>query len=93
MDISRTGANTWAGRHHTMTNTTPTPASDPAPSAEDGTRAPSSWHTALWVVVVLSVLSNLLASFGDDIRVNLACGLVTLTAATLLALRYWRARR
>ncbi|MGA5810511.1 hypothetical protein ACPC3D_29495 [Streptomyces cellulosae] len=60
------------------------------PKASDN----SATHTALWTVVAVSGVANLVASVAQaSLVVNLATGLVTLAALTALGTRYLRARR
>ncbi|MCI3153545.1 hypothetical protein ELQ39_17675 [Streptomyces sp. GB4-14] len=54
----------------------------------------SATHTALWSVVAVSGVANLVASVAQaPLVVNLATGLVTLAALTALGARHLRARR
>ncbi|MEV5335662.1 hypothetical protein [Streptomyces werraensis] len=54
----------------------------------------SATHTALWALVAVSGVANLVASVAQaPLVVNLATGLVTLAALTALGTRYLRARR
>ncbi|MGA5710807.1 hypothetical protein ACPCK8_30785 [Streptomyces cellulosae] len=54
----------------------------------------SAAHTALWALVAVSGVANLVASVAQaPLVVNLATGLVTLAALTALGTRYLRARR
>ncbi|WP_369247953.1 hypothetical protein [Streptomyces sp. R41] len=51
-------------------------------------------RTLLWVVVVISAVSNMAASYGDaDTWVHLACGAVTVLCGGTLAVRSLRGRR
>ncbi|MEU1260769.1 hypothetical protein ABZ473_01530 [Streptomyces cellulosae] len=60
------------------------------PQAPDNFEA----HTALWALVAVSGVANLVASVAQaPLVVNLATGLVTLAALTALGTRYLRARR
>ncbi|MBQ0827241.1 hypothetical protein [Streptomyces tagetis] len=76
-----------------MTNDTSASATAHAPDTGGPRSGTSLSQKILWSVVVLSALANLAASFGDDLRINLLCGLTTAVAATLLALRFRRGRR
>ncbi|MFI0505713.1 hypothetical protein ACH3WN_23095 [Streptomyces albogriseolus] len=54
----------------------------------------SATHTALWALVAVSGVANLVASVAQaPLVVNLATGLVTLAALTALGTRHLRARR
>ncbi|MDU0300504.1 hypothetical protein [Streptomyces sp. PAL114] len=54
----------------------------------------SATHTALWAVVAVSGVANLVASVAQaPLVVNLATGLLTLAALTALGIRHVRARR
>ncbi|WP_228917714.1 hypothetical protein [Streptomyces sp. DH20] len=60
------------------------------PKASDNFAA----HTALWALVAVSGVANLVASVAQaPLLVNLATGLVTLAALTALGTRHLRARR
>ncbi|MEU3919635.1 hypothetical protein [Streptomyces sp. NPDC029004] len=51
-------------------------------------------RTLLWIVVVISAVSNMAASYGNaDTWVHLACGAVTVLGAGTLAVRNLRGRR
>ncbi|MFF8544070.1 hypothetical protein ACF060_27655 [Streptomyces werraensis] len=54
----------------------------------------SATHTALWALVAVSGVANLVSSVAQaPLVVNLATGLVTLAALTALGARHLRARR
>ncbi|MEU9549311.1 hypothetical protein AB0D88_09780 [Streptomyces werraensis] len=54
----------------------------------------SATHTALWALVAVSGVANLVSSVAQaPLVVNLATGLVTLAALMALGTRYLRARR
>ncbi|MFI9266544.1 hypothetical protein ACIG5C_19535 [Streptomyces werraensis] len=54
----------------------------------------SATHTALWALVAVSGVANLVSSVAQaPLVVNLATGLVTFAALTALGTRYLRARR
>ncbi|MFH9852652.1 hypothetical protein ACH4NV_02120 [Streptomyces althioticus] len=60
------------------------------PKASDN----SATHTALWALVAVSGVANLVSSVAQTpLVVNLATGLVTLAALTTLGARHLRARR
>ncbi|ALV51161.1 hypothetical protein OIE82_19035 [Streptomyces althioticus] len=60
------------------------------PKASDN----SATHTALWALVAVSGVANLVSSVAQaPLVVNLATGLVTLAALTTLGARHLRARR
>ncbi|MEU5460354.1 hypothetical protein ACH41C_17630 [Streptomyces althioticus] len=60
------------------------------PKASDN----STTHTALWALVAVSGVANLVSSVAQaPLVVNLATGLVTLAALTALGVRHVRARR
>ncbi|KEG41455.1 hypothetical protein [Streptomyces griseorubens] len=60
------------------------------PKASDN----SATHTALWALVAVSGVANLVSSIAQaPLVVNLATGLVTLAALTTLGARHLRARR
>ncbi|NEC50832.1 hypothetical protein G3I18_19995 [Actinospica acidiphila] len=60
------------------------------PKASDN----SVTHTALWALVAVSGVANLVSSVAQaPLVVNLATGLVTLAALTTLGARHLRARR
>ncbi|WP_431991451.1 hypothetical protein [Streptomyces albogriseolus] len=62
----------------------------PHPKASDN----SAIHTVLWALVAVSGVANLVASVAQaPLVVNLATGLVTLAALTVLGTRHLRARR
>jgi len=51
-------------------------------------------RTLLWIVVVISAVSNMAASYGNaDTWVHLACGAVTVLGAGTLVVRNLRGRR
>ncbi|MFI6369742.1 hypothetical protein [Streptomyces sp. NPDC050546] len=51
-------------------------------------------RTALWLVLVISTVGNMAASFGAaSTQVHLMCGAVTALCATALVTRHVRARR
>lgn len=74
-----------------MTNTDPYPLHqrrDTAPTRADIARS------LLWVLVVLSAVANMAASFsGAHTWVNLSCGAVTVLAGGTLVVRSLRGRR
>ncbi|GAA2267516.1 hypothetical protein GCM10010145_47500 [Streptomyces ruber] len=72
--------------HNVSTNTPDTSG------AADAT-APDFVRAALWTVVVLGCLGNMVASFHDNLPVHLTCGVVILLAAGALVARALRARR
>ncbi|GGQ91043.1 hypothetical protein AB0G19_21680 [Streptomyces althioticus] len=60
------------------------------PKASDN----SATHTALWALVAVSGVANLVSSVAQTpLVVNLATGLVTLAALTTLGARHLRSRR
>ncbi|MFI1958559.1 hypothetical protein ACH46L_12025 [Streptomyces althioticus] len=60
------------------------------PKASDN----SATHTALWALVAVSGVANLVSSVAQaPLVVNLATGLVTLAALTTLGARHLRSRR
>ncbi|WP_151480476.1 hypothetical protein [Streptomyces albicerus] len=51
-------------------------------------------RTALWLVLVISTVGNMAASFGTaSTQVHLACGAVTALCVTVLVTRHLRGRR
>ncbi|MFS8359094.1 hypothetical protein ACLVWO_05950 [Streptomyces sp. CWNU-52H] len=51
-------------------------------------------RTALWLVLVISTVSNMVASYSAaPIQIHLACGAVTALCATVLVTRHLRGRR
>jgi hypothetical protein len=51
-------------------------------------------RTALWLVLVISTVGNMVASYGAaPLRIHLICGAVTALAATVLVVRHLRGRR
>ncbi|MFI6278730.1 hypothetical protein [Streptomyces sp. NPDC050988] len=51
-------------------------------------------RTALWLVLVISTVGNMVASYGAaSTRVHLACGAVTALCVTALVIRHLRGRR
>ncbi|MFD5379176.1 hypothetical protein ACFWJE_33025 [Streptomyces griseoincarnatus] len=64
------------------------------PKASDNHATNSAIHTALWALVAVSGVANLVSSVAQaPLVVNLATGLVTLAALTALGTRHLRARR
>ncbi|MFJ3667176.1 hypothetical protein ACIPSE_12030 [Streptomyces sp. NPDC090106] len=78
-----------------MPHTDPYRLSDaPAGDAPDGVSRAALTRTLLWAVVVLGAVANTVLSYGDvPVAANLACGAVTLAAATALVVRALRGRR
>ncbi|MDQ0775337.1 hypothetical protein QF026_003803 [Streptomyces aurantiacus] len=51
-------------------------------------------RTVLWLVLVISTVGNMVASYGAaSLQVHLVCGAVTALAATALVVRHLRGRR
>jgi hypothetical protein len=51
-------------------------------------------RTALWLVLVISTVGNMVASYGAaSTQVHLACGAVTALCVTALVIRHLRGRR
>ncbi|MFF0515557.1 hypothetical protein [Streptomyces sp. NPDC004250] len=78
--------------------TYPDPAHLPPVSSRGGTPQVNGdrgvVHTVLWVILVISVVGNTVASYaGAAIWVHLAAGVVTAGCATVLAVRRLRSRR
>ncbi|MFJ4620835.1 hypothetical protein [Streptomyces sp. NPDC088812] len=66
----------------------------PAGDAQDGVSRSAVTRTLLWAVVVLGAVVNTVVSYRDTpVAANLACGAVTLAAATALVVRALRGRR
>ncbi|AXI87636.1 hypothetical protein ACPCSL_16070 [Streptomyces griseoincarnatus] len=64
------------------------------PKASDNHATNSATHTALWALVAVSGVANLVSSVAQaPLVVNLVTGLVTLAALTALGTRHLRARR
>ncbi|MFI1360741.1 hypothetical protein ACH4TV_45310 [Streptomyces sp. NPDC020898] len=75
--------------------TTPdTPADGPHEASSPGVTGGEVVRTLLWIVVVVSAVANSAATYAEaDTWVHLACGVVTLLAASTLAVRHLRGRR
>ncbi|MFZ4174544.1 hypothetical protein ACOZCI_09630 [Streptomyces griseoincarnatus] len=64
------------------------------PKASDNHATNSATRTALWALVAVSGVANLVSSVAQaPLVVNLVTGLVTLAALTALGTRHLRARR
>ncbi|WP_331748663.1 hypothetical protein [Streptomyces chartreusis] len=72
----------------TSADTTPGTSSTPTPTRGGAARA------LLWILVVISAVANMAASFGDsNTWVSLACGAVTVFCGGTLVVRSLRGRR
>jgi len=85
-----------------MTTTDPYSLDDGTRSTGPGSTDPAgpgvtrdgAVRTALWLVLVVSTVGNMAASFGSaSTQIHLVCGAVTALCATVLVTRHLRGRR
>ncbi|WP_030383389.1 MULTISPECIES: hypothetical protein [unclassified Streptomyces] len=70
------------------------PADDHGQPARSGVSRSDVLRALLWTVLVISVLANSVASYGDaSTAVHLAFGVVTAACATVLVVQRLRGRR
>ncbi|MET8452913.1 hypothetical protein [Streptomyces sp. NPDC005209] len=73
-----------------LTSADATPGTSSTPTLTRGDAA----HALLWILVVISAVANMAASFGDSHTwVSLACGAVTVFCGGTLVVRNLRGRR
>lgn len=71
-----------------------TPADGPHEASSPAVTSGEIIRTLLWILVVISAVSNMAASYADaDTWVHLTCGVVTLLGAGTLVVRNLRGRR